>query len=442
MTHPAIDRVEPLTRRIRDNPYIPHEPTAKQWAFLLAPEVEVGYGGAAGGGKSEALLMRALMYAEEPGYSALILRTSFQKLKKSGGLIPRSQKWLAETDARYNSQDHKWRFPSGASLEFGYLEHSQDKFQYQSAEYQHIAFDELTEFDRDDYRFLFSRLRRPADSAIPLRMAMATNPIGRGLAWVRERFIEGEDDSRRFIPATLEDNPHISTEEYEQQLARLPPEIADKLRHGDDWSDLGGGSIFERERAEIREVPPAEIERKVRFWDFAATEPSPNNPDPDWLAGVLLAECADGSFGVLDVVRDRLPPDGVEDLISETASKDGEGVPVVLEVEGGSQAKMAVQYIARRVLTGYSVWTRGVSRGKRERAGPFASQWRHRNVWLLRGEWTEDYLDELHDFPDAPHDDQVDASTGSFNWLGSHQGQSQPTSDDDSPDIGYQPGPL
>jgi len=430
--------VRPLLERVRENPYIPHEPTAKQWAFLLAPETEVGYGGAAGGGKSEALLMGALMWVDVAHYAGLILRTSFQKLKKADGLISRSQEWLASTDAVYNRQDKKWRFPSGATLEFGYLEQSNDKFQYQSAAYQYIAFDELTEFREDDYRFLFSRLRRPASSSVPLRMSSATNPIGRGLAWVRERFINGSSGDRRFIQATLEDNPHISTEEYERQLAQLPPQIAEKLRHCDDWSDLGGGTIFDRNKVELVDGPPCSMARKVRFWDFAATPVSNENPDPDHLTGVLLGEGLDGRYGVLDVERDRLPPDAVEDLIKQTAEEDGRDVPIVLEVEGGSQSKVAVQYLATRVLRGFSVYTRNVSRGKKVRAGPLASQWRHGNIWVVRGDWTKPYLDELHDFPGAPHDDQVDASSGAFNWLAKRGGDDNASSDD-SPEIGYQP---
>lgn len=440
-TNEALEAVAPLIERVRQSPYIPHEPTAKQWAFLLAPETEVGYGGAAGGGKSDALLMAALIYADQPEYSALLLRTSYAELKQEGALIPRSRKWLGPTDAEYNRQDKAWSFPSGATVAFGYLDAEGDERQYQSAHFHFIGFDEATQFSENHYRFLFSRLRRGEGSDIPLRMRSATNPTGPGLRWYRQRFIEGEHDDRRFIPARLEDNPHLSTEEYEKQLERLPPELARKLREGSDWSELGGGTIFDKDGPEVVDAPPATIRKEVRFWDFAATPPSGENPDPDYLCGVKLAECADGSFGIRHVRRERLPPNDVETVIRSVAEKDGQDVPVILEVEGGSQSKISVQYIARRVLTGFNVHTERVTRGKEDRASPFASQWRNGNVWLERGKWLQPYLDELHAFPHGDYDDQVDASSGAFNWLGTHQKPGR-SKKDDAPQIAHQPSPF
>lgn len=411
-----LEGVQDKVDRVLDNPYIPHDPTTKQWRFLLAPEREVGYGGAAGGGKSDALLMAALMYVDQPEYGALIVRETFAQLRKREGLIQRSREWLGGTDASYNKQDKTWTFPSGATLEFGYLENEGDEENYQSSAYHYIAFDELTQFREYQYRFLFRSLRRDVDSDIPLRMRSGTNPIGSGLDWVRERFIDSEDPDRKFIKATLDDNPHISTEEYERSLQALPPGIREKLRWGDNWESLGGGMYFDKDSPEKVSSPPARIERKVRFWDFAATEPNPSNPDPDYLVGVLMGEDVDGNFWVLHVERDRLPPDKVDDRIESTAESDGQEVEIVLEVEGGSQAKITVDAIARQ-LAGYTVETRNVSSGKEVRATPLASQWRKGHVGIKRAEWNHEYLDEMNDFPDVGHDDQVDATTGAFNYL-------------------------
>ena len=101
--------------------YIPHEPTHKQLAFLLINTLEAFYGGAAGGGKSDALLMAALQYVHVPYYSALLLRRTYTDLKLPGALIYRSHQWLDDTDAVYNPQDHFWEFPSGATIQFGYI---------------------------------------------------------------------------------------------------------------------------------------------------------------------------------------------------------------------------------------------------------------------------------------------------------------------------------
>jgi hypothetical protein len=165
-----------LAQRVWNNKYIKKTPTDRQLAFLCSGADELLYGGAAGGGKSDALLMAALMYVDVPGYNALLLRREFVHLTKADGLIQRSKEWLAGTGAVYRVQEKKWIFPSGATLEFGYLSRYDDVSQFQSAQYQFIGFDELTHFGELEYLYMFSRLRRVEGHPVPLRMYSATNP--------------------------------------------------------------------------------------------------------------------------------------------------------------------------------------------------------------------------------------------------------------------------
>jgi hypothetical protein len=220
-------------------PYIPHEPTARQHAYLWLDCIEAMYGGAAGGGKSDAMLMAALQYIDVPGYAAILLRKTYTELMLEGALLDRAQKWLAHTDASWNGETRKFTFPSGATLTFGYLANMKDRARYQSSEFQFIGFDELTAFEETDYRFMFSRLRRTGDINVPLRMRSATNPGGRGHKWVYDRFIkpfiEGTSSlTRVFIPAKLSDNPHIDQASYREALEQLEPELATQLLDG-DW---------------------------------------------------------------------------------------------------------------------------------------------------------------------------------------------------------------
>ncbi len=248
---PRRRRVDPLAH------YVPHTPWPRQQAFLGLTCREAFYGGAAAGGKSEALLMAALQYVDTPGYAALILRKDTQRLRLAGGLIPRSHQWLHGRGARWNQANLRWSFPTAgapATLSFGYLANAQDKFRYGSSEYQFIAFDELTEFAEEDYLFLFSRLRRNREVEAPLRMRAASNPGGPGHAWVKRRFL-GESPPRggggpavlwngdiAFVPARIVDNPAVEEAEYRRSLELLPTVLREQLMEG-DWSIQAQGLI-------------------------------------------------------------------------------------------------------------------------------------------------------------------------------------------------------
>lgn len=239
--------------------YCPHQPWAKQKLFLELDAKEVIYGGAAGGGKSDAILMAALQYAHVPGYSALILRKDSQRLWLSGGLIPRSQQWLAQSGATWNGTQKLWTFPSGARLQFGYLQTSTDRYRYASSEFQFIGWDELTDFgSEEDYLFLFSRLRKTRDIPAPYRVRAASNPGGPGHAWVKKRFITADaendnktgnlkdvywaDNGAAFVPAKIRDNPAVDPEKYEANLAHVAPLDRARLMNG-DWSIMPDGLI-------------------------------------------------------------------------------------------------------------------------------------------------------------------------------------------------------
>lgn len=148
--------------------YVPHVPHPPQQAFLLCSFVpEVFYGGAAGGGKSDAGLMASLQFADVPGYSALIIRRTFQDLALPGAIMQRAQEWLEGSGARKRDGGKLWEFPTAdphrpATLQFGYAQTHADVYRYQGAEFQSIFVDELTHFEERTYRYLFSRLRGPA----------------------------------------------------------------------------------------------------------------------------------------------------------------------------------------------------------------------------------------------------------------------------------------
>jgi predicted phage terminase large subunit-like protein len=377
----------------------------------MATDREVFYGGAAGGGKSEALLMAALQYIEEPGYAAILFRRTFADLALPGALMDRSREWFGGTKARWNNSEHTWTFPSGASLTFGYLEHEQDKFRYQSAEFQFVGFDELTQFSESQYRYLFSRLRRLTSSDVPLRMRSASNPGGIGHEWVKQRFLV---EDRPFVPARLDDNPFLDREEYAQSLDELDPVTRRQLLMG-DWTARHAGALFKREWFEIVDEAPVGFQH-LRYWDLAATERKPGT-DPDWTVGLLLTKSSAGVYYIMDVQRMRGTPQAVSARMKQTAQMDGPATHIWIEQEPGASGVHVIHHFVTNVLDGFTVRGNRVTGSKVERASPVSSQAEAGNVKIVQGPWVGVFLDEVEAFnPDGTHshDDQIDALSGAF----------------------------
>ena len=412
---------ELLTPRL--NKYIPIQPTETQAAFLLLDCREALYGGAAGGGKSVALLAAALQYVDVPGYNALLLRRTFAALAKPGALIDLAHEWLQGTDAVWNEQRKQWTFPSGATLSFGYLDTENDKYQYQGAAYQFIGFDELTQFTRTQYTYLFSRKRRGKNlQGVPMRTRAASNPGGEGHEWVFERFFtEGSEKGRVFIPAKLTDNPHLDADEYRESLSELPESERLQLEHG-DWNTKEPGDWFDASWFEIvdpEDVPSVGI-RWVRYWDMATTKPHKKNKDPDWCVGTKMGEYK-GTYYVAHVSRFRKGPAGTLSAVKSVAEDDGVDVDIWMEQEPGSQSELFIDSVGDDELKGYTFRGNRVTGNKRMRAKPFAAAASRRKVKLVRGSWNSAWKEELEAFPrEGVHDDQVDSGSGAFEKLRVH----------------------
>ena len=236
-------QVQIIRETVEDNSWIPIQPHPPQLEFLASLEDEVLYGGAAGGGKSVALLAAAAQYVDVPGYSAVLFRRTSKDLKRAGGLIPLSIEWWKGTAAEYNATDQRWTFPSGATILLSHMENAVDRFDHRGAEYQFIGFDELTLFERLMYTYMFSRRRKRAGVNVPLRTRSGSNPGGIGHQWVKRRFLLERVPGRRFIPAKLGDNPSLDQEQYLRGLHELDSVELQQLRDG-NWDVLESGGVF------------------------------------------------------------------------------------------------------------------------------------------------------------------------------------------------------
>lgn len=234
----------------------PH--SGQQEAFLSDPADEALFGGAAGPGKTECLLMEALRQVGHPLYRAILFRRSFPQLEAADGLIDRSLRWYPGLGGEYNGAKHFWTFPSGARIYFGHMQYEASKLLYQGSQFAFIAFDELTEFLKSQYLYMFSRNRAKRGSGLRVYMRGATNPGNVGHAWVKKRFIvrdivnrmryfarvdeedvevEADHDdakSRVFYPARMSDNPSLD-EVYIRNI-NLNPDAVERARLSEgDW---------------------------------------------------------------------------------------------------------------------------------------------------------------------------------------------------------------
>jgi len=420
--------IEQLEKKIvpKMTKYIPHIPYAKQAAFMSLPCREAFYGGAAGGGKSDALLMCALQYVDIPGYSAILFRRTYSELTLSEALINRATEWLTPflntKEVHWSKEEKTFTFPSGATLSFGYLDSGRDHLRYQSAAFQYIGFDELTHFEKYDYTYLFSRARRTKilkESNIPIRVRAGSNPGGPGHDWVKQRFlVEGPTKGRIFIPALMQDNIYLDVEDYLISMEETDPLVRERLVNG-DWSVSGGGKVFKREWFEVLKTLPqvTYYVPTVRYWDLAATEKDKGRHgyEPAYTVGLRMKKYKD-FFLVDDIRRFQKNPNDVEAEILSTAISDGKGVEIWMEQEPGSAGINSINNY-EKLLSKFTFRGQKETGSKVLRATKTAADAGNGKIKILEGIWNSDFLDEVDFFPDSHFKDQVDALSGAHDKL-------------------------
>lgn len=429
-----------------------------QEAFLACQADIAIYGGAAGAGKTYALLMEPLYHVSNPGFMAVVFRRTYKQVTQEGGLWDTSETIYPHQDAKACRGAHEWRFPSGATVGFAHMQHEDDRFNWDGAQIPLICFDQLEHFTRKQFVYMLARNRTSCGVKPYIRATCNPDPdsfLREWLAWwidettgypipersgiVRFFAMRGDElvwgespetvkailgpdtlpKSLTFIPGTVEDNQILLRQnpEYLASLEALGRVDRERLRKG-NWNirDMAG-SFFRREWFSIVEAAPI-LDDSIRYWDRAATAAVVATDRSSWTAGVHLGHTTQGLYVVCHSNRFHGSPLEVERAVRNTAEQDGHAVRVGIEQDPGQAGKAEAQVHIRN-LAGYNATVNVVREAKAVRVRPFSAQAEAGNVVLVRGAWNADYLAELENF-DGSRDcvsDQVDASSGAFYLL-------------------------
>lgn len=435
------------------------------------------YGGAAGGGKSVALLLDPLRAVSDPDFRGAIFRRESVQITSGGGLWDTSDSIYTRLKASSRAHPrHEWEFQSGARVEFHHLQHEKSKKAHQGAQYTFIGFDELTHFTESQWVYLMSR-NRSAGATEPW-MRATCNPDGSSWVykWVKPflksdgktpdpdecgtikyftidngtiRYVDQDwrdedgDPPRTitFIPAKLEDNPALteSDPKYAARLRSQSKSVRDRLKKG-LWVTEQGKMMFRHHRIRLidEEDVPSGLSW-VRYWDLADTEVPLREQDPhdkngpDWTAGALCAlwyppkssdyydeDRHDPILIVQEVDYFQLEGDRKDDRIRNAAVRDGKDVVIGMEREGGSSGKYVARDYEEGLLSDFSMIDDRPTGEKVERAKPWRRLAERERVWFVDGEWVAQAMWWIDRFP-SHKKDVIDAISGAHKVLTSDE---------------------
>lgn len=447
-----------------------------QWRFIDSRADITVYGGGAGGGKSWGLLLEPLKHIHNPRFDGCLFRRTQVDIKKQGSLWPTSMELYPLLRGRPSSQALLWRFPSNSTIAMGGIENEMDRFDYQSAQFCYLGFDELTHFSEQTFWYMMSRNRSMSGIRPYIRAACNPDPD----SWVKH-FIQWWIDSRStlkdgkpnpnfglpmpgrdgvlrwfvrrgdriewaftkqeleekygkydpktytgvlpksvtFIRATVYDNPALLGKDpgYLGNLQNLPAYERAQLLEGNWEVRAQAGDLFPRYKIQVVDEAPIPYQKRARGWDRAASTKRPGT-DPDATANVLISQGPDGLWYVEFAEEMWQAPYEVNTAMKGYATQDGYETAITYNQDPGSAGVYEAQDTAKD-LAGYIVQFEVATGDKATRAKPFSNQWRAGNVRLVRGAWNEQYLRVMGNFypGSKEHDDLVDASSRAFKTL-------------------------
>jgi predicted phage terminase large subunit-like protein len=424
-------------------------------------------GGAAGSGKTLAALLDLAKpeLLKNPHYRAIVLRRSFPQISNPGGLLDASKRLYYNIGGKLTKNPLDWTFPSGAKIGLRHLQYEDTVYDHQGAEYARILFEEGTQFSREQFLYLLSRLR--STSGIVPKVKLTCNPeaeswladfiswwidpetgyaikersgairwfvnINDAIAWADtpdaliEQFgSETEPLSVTFIPGNIQENQALLSinPQYIANLKALHPVEQERLLKGNWKIKYERGTVFDRTWFKIVDTLPDKPARKVRFWDFAATAKEVATNTSCYTSGLGMAEIGEDYY-VFDNIVDQRKAGDVEILVKSVANMDGQRVKVRWEKEGGSSGVMVENSLKSLIHADHPSFDLAAvspQGDKLTRALPVAQAAAAGRVYLVRGSWNNRFLNAVESFDgssktEPPINDIVDSLSGAYNLL-------------------------
>lgn len=401
----------------RLNKWMCRFPLPKQAVALALCEQgkDVLYGGAAGGGKTDALLMAALQYVDVPGYKAAITRRTHKQLTGLDGIITRSQEWgLGRMGAHWNDTSKVWTFPSGAKLQFFYLDHIKHKDNFQGQDLHFSGKDEVTQWgDQTLCTYPETRLRTTKEikeRGVPIRRFNTGNPGGSGHVWVKRRWVDSTDPRYVYVPASVHDNPYLDSEEYLDELRRQGELVFQRLGLG-DW-DAEQGEIFNREWFKI--INARDVPDHVRWCHSIDTAASAKARADNNASGFIGVD-RQGNIYIEDLQAWKAEwPETKGRLIKRILARPD---PVIIEGIGGGLVA-SQDLLSDPRLTHITIRVLKHKADKVSMTMPWAARAQAGKVFLVDGPHIDDFMNEAIVFPSGRHDDRIDVVNNGVHHLG------------------------
>lgn len=411
------------------------------------------------------MLLTALKFMSVPNSTGVIFRRTSTMIKAPGSIWHEAVNMYGGLfkDIRIRHRDLEIVFPNKSVLKFSHMQHASNMYDHKGAQYSFVGYDEATDFEEEMITFMFSRMRNANVSYAP-QMFLCTNPNYHSFLrnWIEDFYLNPLDgtplkeksnverwfavvdgkmlwyDSKeeaeavhgvgkdngvrtfRSIKALVEDNKPLlrNNPSYISNLMSLGRVAQLIMLHGSWTAREETSGYFKRDWTSLVDRPPIVVKSRVRSWDLAFTKPGEGSSrNPDYTAGVLMSKDKTGIYTIEDVVTMRDRVHAVENLIFETAVRDGTDTIITIPQDPNAQAGAYARDLQRRLSErGFTCRLMKPVRSKVTRFAPFASCAEARFVNVVTASWNKEFFDQLEIFDGSGKhkDDIVDGCSDAF----------------------------